>query len=293
MDLISSKAIPVIIVNYNQADWTVRCLRSLHRIADPPILPIVVDSASTDDSVSRIRAEYPRVEVVRCPTNRGFGAANNVGISRALRDDPRFVWLLNSDTEVDPQCLSFLAARAAANAHVGVVGAMIYEMHERERIQVSGGGSLIRRLGLTRNHREVQDRLDFIIGVSMFFRTEALVDTGGFDERFFLYYEEVDLCSRVISCGWQLDVEPAARVWHVGGASTSAKGAHRPVSMDRVFAASTSGFIRKHGGRFWPLWLGLRVMVMLVRRFTPRRARAIPSMLLGVAEGIRTFPGRR
>lgn len=281
--------VPVVIVNYNNAASTMRCLRSLARIERPSLRPIVVDNASTDDSVGEIRRSYPNIEIVVAPANRGFGAGNNVALGGALIEGSPFVWLLNNDTEVDPDCLRLLIERANADPRLGVVGAMIYELEDRERIQVAGGGYLQERLALTRHRYSQSGPLDFVTGVSMLVRREVLRSTGGFDERFFLYCEDVDFCVRAVAAGWRLGFEPGARVWHEGGATTSSKGSRRPAEMDRVFAASTALFIRKHGGRGWPLWLTVRVILMLARRLTPARVGSLRSMVAGVSDGLKAF----
>lgn len=281
--------VPVVIVNYNRADWTIKCLRSLGKIEQPTVRAIVVDNASTDDSAERIRRSSPGTEVIVASANRGFGAGSNIGIRAALRSDADYVWLLNNDTEVAPNCLRLLVDKAEADPRVGVVGAMIYEFEERERVQVAGGGYVFQPLALTRHRHSTKKSLDFVTGVSMLVRREPLELVGGFDERLFLYCEDVDLCVRIVAAGWHLAFQPAARVWHHGGATTSARGSRRPTSIDRIFAASTAVFIRKHAGRLWPVWLGVRVMLMFVRRLTPRRAASLRAMLRGISDGLVTF----
>lgn len=278
--------VPVVIVNYNNADSTIKCLRSLASIEQPPVRPIVVDNASTDASVEMIRSSFPRTEVIVASANRGFGAGNNLALRSEAAGEAPYVWLLNNDTEVDPDCLRLLIAQAEADRRLGVVGAMIYDLQERERVQVAGGGYLVRRLGLTRHYRSTRNSLGFITGVSMLVRRDVIAATEGFDERFFLYCEDVDFCVRAVDAGWRLGLEPAARVWHQGGATTSARGSQRSPSMDRIFAASTALFIRKHGGRVWPVWLGTRVLLMLARRLTPRRVGSMAAMLQGLSDGL-------
>lgn len=279
--------VPVIIVNYNSSDWTIKCLRSLALIEQPPVAPIVVDDASSDGSVEEIRACCPGVRVLIAPANRGFGAANNTGIQAALRENPAYVWLLNNDTEVDADCLKLLLTKADRDPSLGVVGAMVYDLMDKERVQVAGGGYVSKRLALTGHHRSANKPLGFITGVSMLIRREVLRATGGFDERFFLYLEDVDLSVRVAAEGWRLALEPSARVWHQGGATTSVRGSRRSPAMDRIIAASTTLFICKHAGRSWPFWLAVRVMLMLIRRLTPRRALSIGWMLRGVLDGLK------
>lgn len=286
----SRPPVGVVVLNYNNAQRTIRCLGSLQRLTYEPHSVVVVDNASTDRSPMAIRKTFPGAEMVVSPHNRGFGAGNNIGISCFLTRQAPYVWLLNNDTEVDSHSLSHMVRRMESDSRLGILGSLVFEIQERERIQSAGGGRVLRRLAITRDNLDLDGGdLNFVSGVSMLIRREVLEEIGGFDERFFLYLEDVDLCVRAADAGWKLAVEPEARVWHEGGATTGAKGTHKPTTTDRVYAASTAGFIRKHGGTLWPAWLALRATVMVLHRLVGGRASHLSTVLGGMGDGISAF----
>jgi N-acetylglucosaminyl-diphospho-decaprenol L-rhamnosyltransferase len=232
-----------IVVNYEAGDLLLECVRSLladTSAGDPEI--VVVDNGSSDGSVARLRGALPRVMVVRSPGNVGYARAANLGIAAARAP---VVAVLNPDTRVAPGAAAILVGRLESQPRVGACGPRIrnadgtvYPSARRiPTIPVAIGHGV---LGLwwptnrfTARYRELdadssRPRLvDWLSGAAIWLRRDALDVVGGWDERYFMYMEDVDLCWRLRRAGWEVAYEPAAEVVHLQGAFT----ARRPYRM--------------------------------------------------------------
>lgn len=244
-----------ILLNWRTPDMTLDALASALRAlqaVDGEWRVTVVDNDSQDGSEARLREAvdaaraagapgYDRVEVVQSGRNGGFGAGNNVGIRRALGsgDPPEYVYILNSDAFPAEDAIRRLVAHLDAHPEVGIVGSYIHgtdgEPHVTAfRFPSIGSeieGSL--RLGvvtkLLREHTvpmgipERTTEVDWLAGASMMMRASMLRQIDLFDETFFLYFEETDLCRRAQDAGWKVVYVRDSHVAHIGSASTGMK----------------------------------------------------------------------
>ena len=206
----------------------------------------LVDNDSQDGSEQALREAVAergddRITVVQSGHNGGFGAGNNVGLRRALKSDdaPEYLYVLNSDAFPQERALRQLVDHLDANPSVGIVGSHIYGVDGEPHctafrfpsIQSELEGSL--RLGVV--SRALGDfvvpmgipdqtsEVDWLAGASMMFRRAVLDEIGLFDESFFLYFEETDLCHRAAEAGWKTVYVRESEVAHVGSASTGMK----------------------------------------------------------------------
>jgi GT2 family glycosyltransferase len=212
-----------VVLNTSRCEDTLACLASLERSSYPRHGAIVLDNASTDGSVERIRSSFPAVEVVPLPENRGYAGNNNVGLREALRRGADWVFVLNEDTIVDPSCLGLLVEAAASDPRVGFVGPMVYHHDEPHVIQSAGGvltrGWRARHIGQNQDDRgQFPDprATDWVSGCAVLVRRGVVEDVGPLDERFFYYWEEVEWCLRARRAGWRVLHVPRARLWHKG-----------------------------------------------------------------------------
>jgi GT2 family glycosyltransferase len=213
--------ISIVIVSYNTRDLLARCLGSLHE--DPSDLVreiIVVDNASGDGSVEMIDTEFPEVTLVRNPTNLGYARAVNRGIKSASGD---YFLVLNPDIEARAESIRSLLDFMEKTPDAGIVGGRL--LNPDGTVQMSCRTFytlpvvLLRRTFLGRifpNSRLVRRHLmqdwdhasdrevDWVIGACMMVRREAYENVGGMDERFFLYFEDVDWCFRMKKHGWRV-----------------------------------------------------------------------------------------
>nr|MDQ3385895.1 glycosyltransferase family 2 protein [Actinomycetota bacterium] len=225
--------VAAVIVSYNVADLLVRCVESLR--ADGIDRVVVVDNASADDSVAAIRRADPRVEVVALDRNLGFGAGVNRGVART--PEPH-VLVLNPDVEVEPGSTKVLLEALARDPGLALVGPRIVtpegETYPSARtfpdlVDAAGHAFLHfvwpsnpfsrRYRMLDWDHGDARD-VDWVAGTHLLARRSAWDQVGGFDEAFFMYMEDVDLCWRLHAAGWRVGYEPGATVIHGIGRST-------------------------------------------------------------------------
>lgn len=214
----------------------------------------VVDNASRDETPDVVARARPDAVVILNDTNRGFAAAANQGITAA--PGTAFVLLLNPDATLATDAVERLVDFADEHPRAGLVSALVIDDGGRpERFAAGREPSVsavaIHELGL---HRLVPGRAlyrvpdvsaptspDWVAGTVVLVRRAALDEVGLFDEQFFLYSEDVDLCRRMRAAGWEVWLEPAARAVHRRSTSVNAAGPwvdeHRMGSLDRYFAA--------------------------------------------------------
>jgi len=214
-----------VLLNWNGWKDTVDCLSSLQKLEYGNNRTIVVDNGSTNDSVSRIRAQFPQVEIIETGENLGFAGGCNAGIRAALERGADYVWLLNNDTTVDRLALGALVERAEQDTRIGAVGAILYYMAEPSRIQTWGG----LRVNLWTGRfsflegASSTNHFQYISGASLLIKALAIKNIGLLDDSFFMYGEDADYGFRLRKAGWSLSVAEDARVWHKDAASTGRK----------------------------------------------------------------------
>jgi GT2 family glycosyltransferase len=220
--------ITIVIVNWNGGKFLYRLFRSLESAVQNSI--IVIDNASSDSSME-ILARYPNVQTIRNNQNVGFGAAANQGI--ALSKTP-FVLLLNVDTELLPGAIETLAEFLIENPKAAVVAPQLvfpggkFQPSVRSFPTISGLFLYLSyldrvipssyRLGSELHH--ITREVDQPMGAALMMRRDALNEVGGFDQRFFLYMEDVDLCERIKKKGWKIFYLPTAKMIHFAGGSS-------------------------------------------------------------------------
>jgi GT2 family glycosyltransferase len=256
----------VIVLNWNGWQDTVRCLASLDRLEYPNYHILLVDNSSTDNSVDRIRAAWPKVPVIQTEKNLGFAGGNNVGIRHALEQEAEYVWLVNNDTVVDPHALTAMVELAEEDPRAGVVGSVLYYMDEPEKVQIWGGGRVYFWLGVVRDRDISPGRsgLQFVVGASMLVKRALIEDIGLLDDEYFMGWEDIDYGLKARSNGWKLKTAVASTVWHRGSASWGKTA----TVMDKHFNASAVRFFAKnHPFPLMPILVGVggRALKRIVR----------------------------
>jgi len=212
----------VVIPNRNGADWLPGCLEGIAAQTVAPAEVVVVDNASSDRS-PEAAARHPGVRVIALPANLGFAAAANRGVAAV---DADAVALVNTDVVLEPHWLERTTAVLAADPGAGAVACKMVDLRRPELLY--DAGDVLRRDGVCeqRGRFEPDDgRFDApgevfsaCAGAALY-RRSALVDVGGFDERLFIYLEDVDLGLRLRLAGWRCLYEPAV-ARHAGGGSS-------------------------------------------------------------------------
>jgi len=237
----------VVVLNYNGCEVTQECLESLNRLKTNgfEIDLLVVDNGSTDNSVKKLRPAFPRVNFLVNQANLGFSEGNNVGFRWALKNGADFVLVLNNDTTVAPNLLQVLMTLALSQKTGGIFCPKIYfapgfESHPDRYRSVDLGkviwyaGGQIDWQNMLANHRgvdevdkgqyEVPIKTVYATGCCMLIRREVLENVGLFDQKFYMYFEDLDFSMKVIKKGYGIFYEPKAVVWHKNAVTSGGTG---------------------------------------------------------------------
>jgi GT2 family glycosyltransferase len=225
-----------VVLNWNGWRDTLDCLAALKECSYRHLDVVVVDNGSTDESVARIRTANPDLTVLQTGANLGFAGGNNVGLRYALRTGAGYVWLLNNDTQPAPNALSALMDRALTDRRIGAVGSVCYYTNQPGSVQIWAGGRVNLWIGYSPNTDKPHDDTWFhwLNGTSLLFCRAALEDVGLLDQRFFLYWEDVEIGLRLRKRGWRLAAAPESKVLHKVSASTN----KNKLMLDRFATAS-------------------------------------------------------
>jgi GT2 family glycosyltransferase len=247
-------------VNWNVQDLLAACLGSIDRNVSlsglPEVETIVIDNASTDGSVKMIAESYPWVTLVANSKNCGFAAANNQGI-RLCRGE--YILLLNPDTVMRNDSLKTLVDYLDAHPPVGAVGPFLENPDGTLQVSCYPTPTLLgESWRLLRPNRSIghgaypmqtwswseEHEVDVVQGACLMVRRQVFERVGLLDEDYFIYSEEVDLCTRIRQANWQITWVPSAKVVHFGGQST------RQVATEMFLQLYISKVIyfRKHRG---------------------------------------------
>ncbi|MFN2590092.1 MAG: glycosyltransferase family 2 protein [Actinomycetota bacterium] len=248
----------VVVVNYNTGPYLERCLRSAFESAgDARLEVVVVDNASHDGSADAAAAAHPPLRLIRNDGNRGFAAAANQGIRATSAP---FVLLLNPDAEVLSGTLAGFVKVARDRPQAAAIGALVrdpdgtvYPSARRVPTLAEAVGHAFlgpfvpnrfsRAYTMADWDRRSERSVEWVSGSCVLLRREALDHVGLFDERFFMYVEDVDLCTRLRQRGWDVLFSPELEVLHVGGVST---GGYRSRRMTLEHSRSIYRYFVKH-----------------------------------------------
>jgi GT2 family glycosyltransferase len=275
----------VLIVNYRSYEALSRCIVSLLPHLDPQDEVIVVDHESDPDALSRATRQCARAVALPQRDNRGFAAGINLAAARARAP---FLLLLNPDTIVDEPVARVLAGWMTAHPDVGVAGAKVLNVDgtvQRSARRFPGPTTLLggRSTWLTRTYpgnwfsrrnlieADAPVDVDWVSGACLMTRRDVFESLGGFDESFFMYWEDADYCRRVSRAGYRCVYAPIASVRHVGGVSAASDRA----KMVRAFHDSAFYLYRKHGGPGGRLAAPVVRLILSAR--AARRLRALRS----------------
>lgn len=263
----------IVIVSFDAREHLARALASLHDA--PPRAShavVVVDNGSSDGTPALVRAQFPGVRLIEAGENLGFARANNLGIRQSSGD---LVLVLNPDTVVPAGAIDRLVARLDADGTIAAVGPRLVDAEGHAELSF---GSMYspwtearRKLALALDARGVRpvrrwiDRAtrvprepDWLTGACLLVRRSAGDAAGWFDERYFMYAEDVDLCAALRAAGGRVVFAPEVEVVHLRGRSART----RPGPTRQAWRASHLAFYRKHR----PGWAGLLALYLRLTR---------------------------
>jgi hypothetical protein len=296
---VSGPRVVAIVVNWNGRDIIGPCLETLLASDLPGLEVMVVDNDSTDGSVESIRERFPTVRILETGRNAGYAGGVNEGVRVALEGGADYMFVLNNDTEVAPDCVSRLVSAASARPDAAFLGPLIY-YHDRPDVVWSAGGRIgwwtghIRHIGIRQRDdgrfagvREV----DYVTGCAVLVGATAVRSIGLMDTGYFMYNEDTDWCVRAKRSGLAVLVVGDARMWHKvsmssGGGLTSYKIYHRIRSSFRFFSLHA---------RPWH-WLGIvpctlvRTLVFAVAQLVRGSTGNVRAVARGTADIVRNRP---
>lgn len=279
----SEKEYPRVIaqpLNWNGWKETIDCVNSLLQQDYPNLGIRIVDNGSDDGSVSQLRNEFPSLEIIENRQDLGYAAGQNVGLRDSIAKGDQYVVLLNNDAILEASAISAMVAVAEADPSVGAVSVVMRYKQPINTIQFYGGGKLINWRGKLINAKGPNDRLDYVSGACLLLRVKTICEVGLMDERFFLYWEDVDYSVRMRAHGWLLKVAENALVYHRGSASMSPRSSAR----DRIIAESTVRYLRKHA-RFPIFSIMMAIGLRSLRRIVHLDYEYLVSTVLGTWDG--------
>ena len=283
--------VSTVIVAFQSGEFLRRCLTA---VASGSGEVVVVDNGSPDLEATLVREEFPLVRLIERSTNAGFAKAANAGIAAT---GARWVLLLNPDAWPIDDGVERLVDFVEGEPGVGAAGPLLFDEQgraQRSTIRpplspatlalwaalpevVSHAYGLWRRAtGGLRRERVRQE--EFLQGAVMLLRRDAFDRIGGFDESFFMYGEDADLCARLRAAGWRVELCPAARFVHVGGGSTRGQDDRMRIELLRSWLrliAKLDSLDEAERARRW-LRHAMRVRALATRR---RRDRSVASWL--------------
>jgi len=277
---VSAPDVAVVIVSYETRDRTVRCVESVLAQEGPSAAIVVVDNASSDGTVAAVESiGDARLRVIASAHNRGFGRACNEGA--AAHPDARHVLFLNADTVLRPGALAAIVAALDADDAPGAAGPAIVGDDGADQLSVRGDPTPLALLhqhtalrflrvgasAYTRYKRPAatDDDVPVVMGAALAVRGDVLRAARGFDERYFLYFEEADLCRRVRDAGHRVALVREAVVEHAGGASSDPR---RGPALNAYLRSLFLYVDRFHGRAFGLLYRLIFKPLFLLRMFT-------------------------
>jgi len=249
------KKIALVILHFNNKDLTVNCLKSIKSliIKDFSLEVIIVDNSLKKELLD-LRSEFKGLVFLNPEKNFGFTGGNNLGIKKALEDKADYIFIVNNDTILDKNLLVSLLKEMEGDQSIGILGPKIYfapgcEFHKEKYKPTDEGkviwyaGGLIDWQNILASHRGVDEvdqgqydqktETDFVSGCAMFVRKEVFDKVGLFDDKYFLYWEDVDLCTRVKKANFKVIFFPQAKVWHANAGSSKVGGSLHDYYMTR------------------------------------------------------------
>lgn len=219
--------VSIIFVNYKTKDLTINAIKSVVEKTQGIDFEIfVVDNNSQDGSIEAIEKEFPQINIIKNIANTGFGAANNIAIKRAKG---KYILCLNTDTLLINNAIKIMYdfMEKEDSKNIAVCGGTLYNENSNYIMSYANFPNLFNSLSFSwilkrlfpmiRNKKEPTNikEVDFITGADIFFRKSILDKVGLFDETFFMYAEEVDLCKRIKNEGYSIKIIPQAKIIHL------------------------------------------------------------------------------
>lgn len=281
----------IVIVTRNTRDMLLKCLGSIaDAIRSGLYEVIVVDNASSDGTSEALKSAYPEVKQTRFDVNTGFARASNKGASLA---ECEILFFLNNDTIATEINIEILLSAFDKNPQLGIVSPRLIGIDGKEQPAVAYLPTFSTVMSSSAKkcaNVKLQSALDgkgnlagvaYLCGAALLIRREAFEEVGGFDERFFFYFEDADLCRQITDNGWGMQLVEDSLIIHLGGGSTRKISVGSTVEMIR----SRYQYMEKHYGRTKAVIVANLDFAIRLRRFLISSVGVI--LTLGLCSGLR------
>jgi len=251
--------ISIIIVNYHSEKYLIKCLYSIYKHSFKEDFEIIVVNNDQKDKIKELIQKFSEVKIYQNEKNLGFGAGNNVGARIAKGD---ILLFLNPDTEIISKNIEDIFSLFQKNDKLGIIGSQLWL--DDNKIQPWSVGYEISLLNLIKNNLgltsgqniwQAKEKVeaDWVSGAALFIRKDTFEKTGGFDEKFFMYFEDMDLCKRVRARGNIILYNPNFKVRHIGGRSYPEKNFQK-----KDYYKAQEYYFKKHRNFFE--WLLIKML---------------------------------
>jgi GT2 family glycosyltransferase len=290
LDENSIELVWVVIPTWNREEDLLECLQSVTSSNYPNLKIVVVDNASEDNSVVKVKKQYPNVEIIKLDKNMGAAFASNRGFEIALKNQADFILRLDSDIIIESQLITKLVKSFEDLPEAGIMFPKILRYDSPDTIWFTGAKSHPFLLVSRVNNYNVKDRddheitqVDFVPSAAILIKAEALKKVGGFDEIYFVYSEDFDLCLRFKKNGYKTYYIPTAMAWHkIGSDKLSKWGVEQFYRGRMIFYKQNT-----HGLHRIALMIYAFIYVFYRWIFSPSHEAIIPA-LKGLVAGLKT-----
>lgn len=252
--------ISILIVTYNQFEKAKTCLASIFasRMGNLSFEVIVVDNASTEGDPNTFKELFPKIKLIKSEKNFGMGSGNNLAFTEATGE---YLLILNPDTELHTDAIATMLAYLKTNGNVGMVGPKLIYPDGEEQLSCYRFPNLLlpllRRTFLGRLNKKYLDsylmknanldeiqKVDWLMGSCLLLPAALFKKLGGFDERFFMYFEDTDLCKRIHAANLDVVYLPSATVIHHHGRASAKQHWIRSIFTNRMARVHLTSYIK-------------------------------------------------
>lgn len=257
------KKLSIIIVTYNDCRYLIDCVGSIYeKFSDYLDWEIIIVNSDTNQDVSRLPLDFSKIKLLDHKKNVGFGAGMNLGAKLA---EGEFLFILNPDTEIISENIESVLDEFLKNTDIGIIGGGILD--RKNNNQEWSAGKELSLYNLIRNnlgvsgskfiwHSSQKIECDWVAGTAMFIKKDLFEKLGGFDERFFMYFEDMDLCRCARKFGKKIIFFPEFKIYHGSGESYE----NKRLQKKHYYDSMEKYFQKNHG---WLSW----VIVKIFRKF--------------------------
>lgn len=296
------KQVAIILLNWNTPGYTANCITSLMQYCDNRLFDIIVaDNGSSDNSLDILKQQFPTVTYIDNKENLGFAEGNNRALTYSIDNGYTYSLLINTDTLVDEDIVAKLNGHLNKYPGSAAVQPAIYWMHNKTKLW-NGEGRFNKITGAVVSDttapspQQTFKQVDWVTGCCMLVRNSALVKTGLFNSRFFLYYEDVDLSFRLRKAGYGLHYLPSCKMYHEAGVSAKIQAPQSEGYLNPIIHYYTSRnhlwILRRYGNPlFYPLYIiyncAYYTAVLTYLKLRGRNKK-VANLIKGLKEGICT-----